>query len=125
GLAMQGALNHLLASHWMRPLCASVFWLLIGALAAQLMLPPQLLALNVVTDQEQSEEEESEPAEVPGEEELPQFCGAAPCRVRRPDAAPGQRLASVFFRLGTAPLVFSGVPAEHASRNGTGGPLRC
>lgn len=122
---MRRAISHFLTSTWIGQSCAIFFWLLIGAMTAQMVVPPQLVAFHLVADQEQSEEEESEPAEVPGEEELPQFCGAAPCRLRRPDAEPRQQLAGEPTRVSTRSIGRSRIPAELACRNGTGGPLRC
>ena len=122
---MKRELNHLLTSSWMRWCCSALVWLVVGAMVVQLAIPTRLAALDRFVDQEQSEEEDSEPAESPGEEYLPQFCGASLGRIRRPEAPHWQTFVSLYVRFGKQSIVRSLMPAELACRNGTGGPLHC
>src|SRR5262245_38881198 len=106
--------------HWLM-----LVWLAVGAMGVQLVATPRIAALDRLADSQEVEEEESEPAESSGEEELPQISGNSIHRLRRPEMAALARIVSVGAPIKSATTAHSVVSAELASRNGIGGPLRC
>jgi p-aminobenzoyl-glutamate transporter AbgT len=122
---MRRELNHFLTSSWIQWCGSALVWLVVAAIVTQMVIPPRLAALDWIADQEQSEGEESEPAESSGEEELPQLCSASFRRIRLRDVAVWQQFVSAGVGIHQRSIVRSLIPAEFVCRNGSGGPLRC
>jgi len=99
---------------------------LVGLLAVQVAVPPQLSGfVSQENWQEFDEQEDSEPGESNGEQSLPEFAGAASFRPQRAESRFIQRITPFAAPRARKALGDFLTAAEMAHRNGTGGPLRC
>jgi hypothetical protein len=117
-------LNHVYTRLCDKPMISAVMAALIALLAIHVAPPPRLSALD---SQETCEEfeEEADPCESDGEQNLPEFVGPASSSLQRCESRLTQRFAVSVAQRGPASRTNSFPPAEIAHRNGTGGPLRC
>jgi len=121
GQLVQFAAKLLVRCRWL-----ALVWLAIGAMGLQVVATPGMAALDrLIADSQELEEEESEPAESSGEEELPQVCGTSVARLRRTDVAALGKIITDHALSNSARIVQSTAPAQLSRRNGIGGPLRC
>ena len=109
-------------AHCLRSVPAAPWALLLFVVCFQVAVPLQLAAINTSTVY-QEPEEDSEPAEAEGQQDLPELY-APSGRLRRSETQLAERMTSDRSHSrctrASAPAF-----AEHIGRNGIGGPLRC